>query len=64
MYGANLPGFTLADMLERLRGDGLLPYRLAAVSPGGAEDDRGGGVLFDERAGRSWPKRGGAACRW
>jgi poly-gamma-glutamate system protein len=47
MYGANLPGFTLVDMLNRLRRDGLLPYRLAAVSPGG-DDDAGGGVLFDE----------------
>ncbi len=47
MYGANLPGFTLVDMLGRLRSDGLLPYRLAAVSPGG-DDDGGRGVLFDE----------------
>jgi len=50
MYGANLPGFTLVDMLGRLRRDGLLPYQLAAVSPGGGGDgdDMGGGVLFDE----------------
>lgn len=47
MYGANLPGFTFVAMLERLRRDGVLPYRLAAVSPGGAQD-AGGGVLFDE----------------
>ena len=47
MYGANLPGFTFVDMLDGLRTDGVLPYRLAAVSPGG-EDDRGRGVLFDE----------------
>jgi poly-gamma-glutamate system protein len=47
MYGANLPGFTLVDMLERLRADGVLPYELAAVSPGG-DADAGGGVLFDE----------------
>ena len=47
MFGANLPGFTLIDMVERLRRDGLLPYRLAAVSPGG-DADGGGGVLFDE----------------
>jgi poly-gamma-glutamate system protein len=53
MYGANLPGFTLVDMLDRLRRDGLLPYRLAAVSPGGGgdNDDEGGGVLFDESGG-------------
>jgi poly-gamma-glutamate system protein len=53
MYGANLPGFTLVDMLGRLRDDGLLPYRLAAVSPGGGgdDDDEGGGVLFDESGG-------------
>jgi poly-gamma-glutamate system protein len=47
MYGANLPGFTFVDMLEQVRRDGLLPYRLAAVSPGG-DEDRGAGVLFDE----------------
>ncbi len=53
MYGANLPGFTLVDMLGRLRDDGLLPYRLAAVSPGGGgdDDDAGGGVLFDASGG-------------
>lgn len=48
MYGANLPGFTLVEMLGGLRADAVLPYRLAAVSPGG-NDDMGGGVLFDEK---------------
>lgn len=47
MYGANLPGFTFVDMLDRLRETGHLPYRFAAVSPGG-DEDRGAGVLFDE----------------
>jgi poly-gamma-glutamate system protein len=47
MYGANLPGFTFVDMLAGLRADGVLPYSLAAVSPGGRAD-RGAGVLFDE----------------
>jgi poly-gamma-glutamate system protein len=47
MYGANIPGFTFVDMLARLRADGLLPYGLAAVSPGG-DQDGGAGVLFDE----------------
>ena len=47
MYGANLPGFTFVDMLAGLRADGLLPYELAAVAPGG-ERDNGRGVLFDE----------------
>jgi len=47
MYGANLPGFTFIDMLARLRADGLLPYGIAAVSPGG-DQDGGAGVLFDE----------------
>ncbi len=47
MYGANIPGFTFADMLARLRSDGLLPYSIAAVAPGGAHDT-GRGVLFDE----------------
>jgi poly-gamma-glutamate system protein len=47
MYGANMPGFTFVDMLERLRSDGLLPYTLAAISPGG-DQDGGSGVLFDE----------------
>jgi len=47
MYGANIPGFTFVDMLARLRSDGLLPYSIAAVAPGG-EHDTGRGVLFDE----------------
>ena len=47
MYGANIPGFTFIDMLARLRADGLLPYTIAAVAPGG-EHDTGRGVLFDE----------------
>jgi poly-gamma-glutamate system protein len=47
MYGANLPGFTFVDMLAGLRADGVLPYELAAVAPGGAGDG-GHGVLFDE----------------
>lgn len=47
MYGANLPGFTGVDMLEHLRMEGLLPYRIAAVSPGGSQD-QGAGVLFDD----------------
>ena len=47
MYGANIPGFTFIDMLARLRSDGLLPYSVAAVAPGG-ERDSGRGVLFDE----------------
>jgi len=47
MYGANLPGFTFVDMLARLRADGILPYAIAAVSPGG-DQDGGAGVLFDE----------------
>ncbi len=47
MYGANLPGFTFVDMLAGLRADGVLPYKLAAVAPGGAGDG-GRGVLFDE----------------
>jgi poly-gamma-glutamate system protein len=50
MYGANLPGFTFVDMLGRLRQDGMLPYTLAAVSPGG-DGDSGRGVLFDEEGG-------------
>jgi poly-gamma-glutamate system protein len=47
MYGANLPGFTFVDMLDALRADGVLPYRFAAIAPGG-RDDSGSGVLFDE----------------
>jgi poly-gamma-glutamate system protein len=47
MYGANIPGFTFVDMLARLRADGLLPYSISAVAPGG-DRDGGSGVLFDE----------------
>jgi len=50
MYGANIPGFTFVDMLEALRADGLLPYRLSAVSAGG-NGDNGAGVIFDEQGG-------------
>lgn len=50
MFGANIPGFTFVDMLARLREDGLLPYRLAAVSPGG-NGDAGTGVVFEEEGG-------------
>ena len=50
MYGANIPGFTFVDMLAALRRDGLLPYRFAAVSPGG-QDDGGTGVVFEEETG-------------
>ena len=47
MYGANLRGFTFIDMLRRLSADHLIPYELAAVSPGG-EADAGRGVLFGD----------------
>ena len=47
MYGANIPGFTFVEMLARLRAEGLLPYSIAAIAPGG-EHDTGRGVLFDE----------------
>ncbi|RPJ84466.1 MAG: poly-gamma-glutamate system protein, partial [Acidobacteria bacterium] len=47
MFGANVPGFTFVEMVDGLRADGLLPYGLLAVSPGG-RDDLGTGVLFDE----------------
>ena len=47
MYGASIPGFTFIDMLARLRADGILPYSIVAVAPGG-ERDTGRGVLFDE----------------
>jgi poly-gamma-glutamate system protein len=46
MYGANIPGFTFIDMLERLRAEGLLPYEIAAVSMGGIQD-RARGLFQD-----------------
>lgn len=48
MYGANIPELTFVHMLEHLRRQGVLPYRLTAVSPGG-ENDRAEG-LFMERS--------------
>lgn len=45
-YGANLPELAMTDMLVHLRREDLLPYELAAVSLGGA-NDAGRGVLFD-----------------
>jgi poly-gamma-glutamate system protein len=50
MYGANLPGFTFVEMLAGLRAEGILPYRIEAVSAGG-DGDTGAGVLFDEAGG-------------
>lgn len=50
-WGANLPGFTLADMIGLLHSEGLIARGLAGVSPGGADDsgsDMDGPVL--ERA--------------
>ncbi|MDH7484263.1 MAG: poly-gamma-glutamate system protein [Spirochaetales bacterium] len=44
-YGANIPGFTNAEMLALLYRQGLLPYRVAALSPGG-EGDRGISAYF------------------
>ena len=64
MYGANIPGFTFADMLDRLRRDGVLPYRLAAVSPGGVEDAGARRPVRRRRPTRCSPRRGASACRW
>ena len=64
MYGANIPGFTFVDMLARLRADGLLPYRIAAVAPGGEHDGGTRRALRRRRARRSSTKRGAAGCRW
>jgi poly-gamma-glutamate system protein len=50
MYGANVPGFTFIEMLRRLSAQGLIPYELAAVSPGG-DGDAGRGVVFGDRNG-------------
>ncbi|MCX7775151.1 MAG: poly-gamma-glutamate system protein [Spirochaetaceae bacterium] len=44
-YGANIPGYTNAEMLELLYRKGLLPFRAAALSPGG-EGDRGVSAYF------------------
>lgn len=49
MYGANLPGFAITDMLTLLEQEKCLPESLAAVSLGG-EGDRGEGVLLGEGA--------------
>lgn len=47
MYGANLPEFTLIEMLEVWRSQEILPYELLAISLGG-DNDRGEGMFFDE----------------
>lgn len=46
-YGATLPNLTFVDMLARLNEEGLIPYKLAAVSLGG-DKDAGEGTLFGE----------------
>jgi poly-gamma-glutamate system protein len=47
-YGANRPGFTLADMVTVLVQKGLLRHGLSAVSAGG-DDDQGGNLGGPER---------------
>lgn len=37
-WGANLPGFTLPDMIELLRSGGIIARGLVGASPGGAND--------------------------
>lgn len=46
MYGANIPRFTFIEMLSCLNREGLIPFGIAAVSPGG-DGDVGKGVLFE-----------------
>lgn len=51
MYGAGAWNFTLLEMLEHWRRQGRLPYTVLAVSLGG-DDDQAGGLIFEEaRAG-------------
>ena len=38
MYGANLPDFTLIQMMELLNQKGLIPYKISAVWMGGEQD--------------------------
>lgn len=47
MYGAGDAQYTLLEMLARLRATGLLTSRVLAVSLGG-DDDQAGGLLFPE----------------
>ncbi len=44
-YGANIPALTFVDMLEHLNEEGLLPYRLAAVTLEIDGDNGGVGLL-------------------
>lgn len=45
-YGANIPDCTFVDMLAHLNSEGIIPYRLSAVSLGG-EGDAGANALLE-----------------
>lgn len=47
MYGANIPEFTLVDMLQALRENQLLCYDIQAISLGGNNDQGEGGFFPD-----------------
>ncbi len=46
-YGANIPEFTFVQMLDSLNKEGILPYRLLAISLGG-EGDRAEGMFYSD----------------
>ncbi|MCG8640285.1 MAG: poly-gamma-glutamate system protein, partial [Desulfobacterales bacterium] len=47
MYGANIPDFTLIQMLDILYQKDILPYKITAISLGG-DNDRADGLLFSK----------------
>jgi len=46
-YGANIPDFTIIEMLDILNKENILPYKLLAVSMGG-ENDQAESMLYPE----------------
>lgn len=48
-YGANIPGLTSVEMLDRLNEAGIFDYVPAAISLGGAGDIGEGGIIADSK---------------
>jgi len=48
-YGANIPGLTSVEMIDRLNGAGIFDYIPVAISLGGAGDVGEGGIIADSK---------------
>lgn len=48
-YGANIPGLTSVEIMDRLKEAGIFDYEPAAISLGGAGDTGEGGIIADSK---------------